>query len=252
MNWADDPTLIIIWAKNRGLFKGMRIIVHVEGQTEEAFVNEVLAPHLYGIGYTGVSARLLGAARSRRRRGGICPWSVARDEIFKHLANDAGAVATTIVDYYALPADEEGWPGRAECAALNLDERSEFLAQQMTSSFLAQYPAQANRFIPYVAMHEFEALLFSDTGAMARGFGTPGLTDTLQSIRNLFDSPEHINDSPETAPSKRIIAVVPRYQKVLQGNLAALEVGLETMRSECSGFAAWLHKLEALAPANNV
>ena len=50
-----------------------RLLVHVEGQTEEQFVNELLAPHLYFFGFTKISARLVGNARQRdpawRRQG---------------------------------------------------------------------------------------------------------------------------------------------------------------------------------------
>ena len=41
-----------------------RLLVHVEGETEEMFVNEVLAPHLYRRGFSRVAARLLGSAVS--------------------------------------------------------------------------------------------------------------------------------------------------------------------------------------------
>ena len=55
-----------------------RILIHVEGETEEAFTNEILAPHLYQRGFSMVSARLMGNARLRSRRGGIKAWSVVR------------------------------------------------------------------------------------------------------------------------------------------------------------------------------
>jgi len=48
-----------------------RLLIHVEGQTEEAFVNEVLGDHLLSVGYEYVAARIIGNARLRRRRGGI-------------------------------------------------------------------------------------------------------------------------------------------------------------------------------------
>jgi predicted ATP-dependent endonuclease of OLD family len=48
-----------------------RLLIHVEGETEETFVNELLADHLYNHGYEIVSARLLGNARLREKRGGI-------------------------------------------------------------------------------------------------------------------------------------------------------------------------------------
>lgn len=91
-----------------------RLLIHVEGETEESFVNEVLAPHLYGFGYSKVSARLVGNARQRDRRGGIRAWSAIRLDILRHLKEDAGCLSTTMVDFYALPqTGERAWPGRA-------------------------------------------------------------------------------------------------------------------------------------------
>lgn len=226
-----------------------RLLVHVEGQTEETFVNEILAPHLYTRGFQSVSARLLGAARVRKRRGGICPWDVAADEVAKHLSSDTGAYATTIVDYYALPAGASGWPGRSDCAALAYDQKSPHLAQALRDDFAAKHPNEANRFIPFVAMHEFEGLLFSDPTAMAHSMGKPALAADFHMIRNSFESPEHINDSPQTAPSKRLLSVVPDYQKVLHGNIAIIDIGLDAIRGECPLFDRWITTLEQLIPS---
>ena len=101
-----------------------------------------------------------------------------------------------------------------------------------------------SRFVPYVMVHEFEALLFSDCAAFARGIGRPQLGEDFQRIRDAFASPEEIDDSPMTAPSKRIEALVPGYQKPLLGTLAALEIGLGTMRNECPHFGSWLDHVE--------
>ena len=100
--WAGGP------CRSSGV---SRILVHVEGQTEESFVNTVLAPHLFSFGYTSVSARLLGNARQRSRRGGIRPWDSVRRDILNHLSADQATLATTMVDYYGLP---DTWPGRKE------------------------------------------------------------------------------------------------------------------------------------------
>ena len=102
------------------------------------------------------------------------------------------------------------------------------------------------RFIPYVQMYEFEALLFSDSKSFAKGIDRSHLASDFQSIRDSFDSPEEINDSPVTAPSKRVLELVSGYEKPLFGTLAALEIGLKTMRHECQLFDTWLKKLEAL------
>ena len=97
-------------------------------------------------------------------------------------------------------------------------------------------------------MHEFEGLLFSDVDAFERLFRDPPITD-LRSIRSAFDTPEDINDSAKTAPSKRIARLIRSYRKTLDGPLLALEIGLERIRSECPGFDAWLRRLESLGEA---
>ena len=82
-----------------------RLFIHVEGQTEETFVNEVLRNHLVARGYHSVEARIVGNARLRKRRGGIRPWSSVQKDILRHLKEDPHSIATTMVDYYALPGD---------------------------------------------------------------------------------------------------------------------------------------------------
>ena len=95
-------------------------------------------------------------------------------------------------------------------------------------------------------MHEFEAMLFSDCPAFGRGIGRPHLGGEFQQIRDAFGSPEEIDDSPETAPSKRVESLVRGYEKPLLGTLAALEIGLGTIRHECPHFGSWLDRLEQL------
>ena len=62
-----------------------------------------------------------------------------------------------------------------------------------------------------------------------------------------FNSPEEINDSPLTHPSRRVVELVPAYQKPIFGNIAALEIGFDRIRSECPHFRAWLERLESLS-----
>lgn len=226
----------------------MRLLIHVEGQTEEEFVNEVLAHDLYGKGFTSVTARICGSARSRKRRGGICGWPTFREEVAKHLLSDTSAFATSFVDYYALPSSGAGgWPGRNTCAGLSLSDKAAHISAALSVDFQTHYgEATAKRFIPFVAMHEFEGLLFSDPALMAKGIGRPDLEGQLMGIRAGFESPEHINDSPLTAPSKRIVYLEPAYNKILHGNLAALEVTLDRIRHECQTFNGWLSSLENL------
>ena len=227
-----------------------RLLIHVEGETEEMFVNEVLAPHLYAARWEIVAARIVGNARLRERRGGIKAWSVVRDDIMRHLKEDPGCYATTMVDFYALPQSAgKAWPGRAAAAQLPTAQKAPHVEGQLDADLQqAMGPGfMATRFIPFVIMHEFEALLFSDCGAFSRGVGRPELHGPLQSIRDSFATPEDINDSPLTAPSKRVEKLIPNYQKPFLGTLAALEVGLARIREECPHFGAWLTRLEQIA-----
>ncbi len=90
-----------------------RLLIHIEGETEETFVREILAPHLFEYGYTNVGARLIGNSRLRERRGGIRGWNAVRKDILHHLKEDTDCLVTTMVDYYALPqTSEKAWPGR--------------------------------------------------------------------------------------------------------------------------------------------
>ncbi len=226
-----------------------RLLVHVEGQTEETFVEELLRPHLLTHGYTSVSAKLMGNARLRENRGGVKPWPSVRDDIARHLMNDKGCHSTTMVDYYALPQNgQKAWPGRAVANELPHSDKA-YAVQEATLKDLANHlgiAIQNMRFIPYVVMHEFEALLFSDCTSFANGIGRNELASEFQKIRDQFSTPEEINDSPQTAPSKRVEKLVPGYQKPFLGNLAALEIGLNRMRADCARFALWLTQLESV------
>jgi len=224
-----------------------RLLIHVEGETEETFVNEVLGPHLYSRGYTRVSARLMGNARQRDRRGGIRPWSSVKEDIVTHLREDPQCLASCMVDYYALPQnDERAWPGRKAAGRLLFPQKAPTIQEALLAEICNAMGTSfdSRRFLPYVMMHEFEALLFSDCERFAQGIGRPDLAPRFQQIRNAFETPEEIDDSPATAPSKRVLALVPGYEKPLMGTLAVLEIGLEAIRAQCPHFRSWLGRLE--------
>jgi hypothetical protein len=223
-----------------------RLLVHVEGKTEEMFVKHLLSEHLIRSGFERIDARVVGNTRLRERRGGIRPWETVRRDILRHLVEDAGAVATTLVDYYALP---QSWPGRADASGKHgALKKAEYLEAALLGDLIRAAGARFNprRFIPFVVMHEFEGLLFSHPENFARAINRPDLASSFALIRGRFATPEDINDSAHTAPSKQILSLNPKYQKPLQGVQAAIEIGLEAIRNECPHFNDWLVRLEAL------
>ena len=224
-----------------------RLLVHVEGQTEESFVNEGLRIHLVSKGYHSVEARIVGNSRQRQQRGGIRRWPYVRKEIINHLVRDRECIATTMVDYYGLP---QSWPGTERSTNLrSADEKGLCVEDAVKDDVVTEMGNRFNsdRFVPFVVMHEFEGLLFSDCAAFSRGIYRPDLESRLQEIRNGFPTPEEINDSLLTAPSKRVKALLPGYEKPLLGLLAVFEIGLLRIRAECPHFNSWISQLESRA-----
>ncbi|MBM4049828.1 MAG: DUF4276 family protein [Planctomycetes bacterium] len=215
----------------------VRLHVVAEGQTEEAFVNRVLAPALW-------QHNVLPDARcvnTGKQRGGLVKYAHLRRDLTLWMKEDRKRDAwfTTMVDLFRLPPDFPGYQASRQCADPLV--RAQHLEAELAKDF-----ADA-RLLPYIQVHEFEALLFADPLKFSAAF--PGRTSQIQSllaVRRQFDSPEHIDEGDETAPSKRIQSVLPEYQKVAAGLLIASAVGIEVMRSECAHFAAWLKKLESL------
>lgn len=183
----------------------------------------------------------------RSHRHGVKGWDVVLPSIVKHLKEDAGCCVTTLVDYYGLPATgPKAWPGRIDADKRPLAERGASVQKALGAAVAAVLGGsyEARRFLPFVIMHEFEGLLFSDCGRFADAIGRPELAGSFQGIRDAFATPEEINDSPLTAPSKRIESLLPGYAKPFMGPLAALGIGLNTIRRECPHFRAWIEQLE--------
>ena len=203
----------------------IRLAVSVEGQTEEEFVNESLAPHLRR-NNVYVTPVLIGRARRRVRGGGhVTIERLARE--MRHLSWSFDAV-TSLVDFY-------GFRGKGNKLPIDL--------VRAIRNRVSQFDERS--VLPYVQLHEFEGLLFSNLEVFGRILPDAPVAK-LRSIRSEFQTPEDINDRRNTAPSKRIETLIPRYRKTLHGPLLALEVGLDTIRSECPRFDAWLGRLEAL------
>ena len=216
----------------------MDIIILAEGKTEIEFVREILAPRLRTVGYSSVSARLILGYGP-----GIGAWRQAKAVIERHLRTNA--YVTTMVDYYGLPED---WPGRVESNALPTAEKAGFVERAVLQD-MGMEPANA-KLIPYVMLHEFEAMLFSDCQKFAAAVGYPELAPALQEIRDRFPTPEDIDDSPEGAPSKRIeslVAPIDVYRKPVLGVRGSGAIGLDAIRAQCPHFAEWLDRLESVA-----
>jgi len=205
----------------------IRLAVSVEGETEVDFVNMVLAPHLRSKGVDPIPILPHGRGGNIR----VERVASAMAELFWNFD-----YVTSLVDFY-------GFMDKDNDAPCQLERRiDDAVGQRIRSSW------DESRIFAYVQLHEFEALLFSDVHRFSAVFDDlpDGALARLLEVRRHFGSPEDINDSSATAPSKRISQLVPGYSKRLHGPDLAAEIGLSVIRSECNRFNGWLTRLESL------
>ncbi len=206
-----------------------RLFIVVEGQTEEAFVKELMAPYFIQNGIYDVRPVII--QTSKGHKGGFVNYEHLKNDILRLLKSQGqDVVVTTFVDFFRCPE----LPNQKDIEALPSHIKRVEEMEKSISDDINDW-----RFIPYIQLHEFEALLFSAVNGFEIYFEDQ-VSNEIQGIIDSFDNPEEINSSPETAPSKRLIRIIPYYDKVIYGNIVALEIGLPTILARCPRFRGWI------------
>ncbi len=216
-----------------------RVLVLVEGFTEERFVKDVLAPHLESREIFA-TPKIVTTKRTKQGpdfKGGITDYQKLENDLLRLLGDTGAAFVTTFIDYYGLPNE---FPGVTSRPMGSPYERAIYVETEW------KHQINHPRFHPYLMIHEFEALLFAKPEELSRALYQSSLLPQLKAVRDAFPSPEDINDDPQTAPSKRILQIVPSYQKALHGPLVSRRIGLENLRHECRHLNDWLTWLEGI------
>ena len=217
----------------------------VEGQTEETFARDLLQPHLAAFNvflwpprFTGPHGRRHG----RIPRGGMFnTFRHALEDMRRWLKENHSPDArfSMMVDLYHLPHDFPGYANamvQADC----YDQAN--ILEQAIAVELSDL-----RFIPYLQVHEFEALVLSDPGRFADLF-----MDRQSAVNNLaaecqpFETPERIDHGEHSHPKARIQKHFEDYDENLYGPLIASAIGLQVLRDQCPHFDQWLTRLEQL------
>jgi hypothetical protein len=219
-----------------------RINIIVEGQTEESFVKNVLAPHFWPQAVS-VTASILGIPG---HKGGNVNYARVRKDILLQLKQDRTAYCSTMLDLYGLGAGFPWTPATDSLTGIQKAARLEQAIVQDVATAVPELRADL-RLIPYFQVHEYEGLLFSDPDAFASALGKSDLAKQFRTVRAAFSTPEDINDDPQTAPSKRVLSFYPPYKKVIEGTIAAEAIGLEKMLQECPHFRSWVERLAQLS-----
>lgn len=209
-----------------------RLYIIVEGQTEQEFVNSMIAPYMQQFGIYDVTPILI--RTSKTGRGGFVNYEHLKNDVIKLLhSKKDDFIVSMFVDFFRIPVvpRKERWEIKNNHLE-KVEEMEQCIAEDINDC----------RFIPYIQLHEFEALLFSSNKGFESYFAEKDANSTQQII-DLYENPEDINSSPEGAPSKRLLAIKDDYDKVVEGNLIALEVGFNDILVKCPRFKKWIDKL---------
>lgn len=222
-----------------------RLLVLVEGQSEEGFVNTCVARHLahHGVAATPIVVETSRHPRTGAKRRGGGRWHNWLRDLRRLLParGDPEVCVTTMFDLYGLPGD---FPDLAE---LNRIEDT-FDRARAAELRIAAAVGNDERLIPYVQRHEFEALVLASINDLLELLDDPAQRHGAERLRRQIAAtgPEDVNDGRTSAPSKRLLTAIPGYQKTVHGLLAIESFGLPALRSRCPRFDEWIGRLEGL------
>lgn len=229
--------------------KNCQLYILCEGSTELTFASKVLAPYFqtYSI---YVKPVLLCTSKKKGSYGGVTNYAkIVNDltSIFGGIRKSANEthIVTTMLDLYALPTDVPGYefairfPNPYDRVACIERAFGEAISHRL--------------FIPYIQLHEFESLLFSDISKLSIEY--PKAISEIEQLKEATDriengNPELINHGVNTAPSKRIIKCLANkynYDKVRGGTAVASHITLPVIMERCTHFREWIERIVELS-----
>lgn len=213
-----------------------RLIIVVEGDTEKEFIDNVLSPYLYTKGVQSVSC-----FKIKHTKGGLTKYRHLKTDLL-NCVYENDVLVSTLIDFYALPKD---FPKYYEASKIvDKVERLAFLEKAIVEDIENDKGEYFPNLIPYIQLHEFEALVFSSLHGISSLFGDDEADFTeIERIIDTHTNPEDINNNPKTAPSKRLLKLIKGYNKVVDGIMIIEENGIETILDKCPRFNSWVEML---------
>ncbi len=226
----------------------IRVNVVAEGQSEMYFVQKMLSVYPFSIMKNiEMYSRAVLTSKDQKTgyeyRGGLKDYKKPKRDIIQWLKESPNTYVTTMFDLYRLPNE---FPGYQEAMVQqNHYESVSILERELKKDILLELPnINPNRFIPYIQLHEFEALFFVELNKLKifyLGEGNHSKIDQLiHDVEGM--NPELINHGANTAPSKRLKNTIP-YAKGDDAVLVLQEIGITAMLNTCQHFSAWVNQL---------
>ena len=197
-----------------------RLVFIVEGATEIRLIEKLIVPYLIQLGFTNpVNAQTIITNRKLHKKGGVGSYGKFKNEVNRTLAQ-GNVFVTTLIDFYKLPPDFPSF-------SLNLNQ-----IEAIEKAIHQDFNLNEN-FIPYIQLHELEALMFSDRAGFELVIDDDDKLPQIDNIMAQFPNPEDINNNPETAPSKRLKKIF-NYDKTGDGELIFEMIGIESILNKLS------------------
>lgn len=213
----------------------MTLTILCEGATERNFVVATLAPYLREKSIFAKPVNLGGTPNLSHLHRQI-NYALRSRRTHEHVS--------TMLDLYALGR----LPGNEVREGEGPRDRVRRIEQELWKKF------PTSNFIPYIQLHEFEALIFVDIAKIVEAFPDGEAEDAVDPLLRQMEGlePELINCGESTHPKKRLCNAIPIYSDVYStvGPEIVHGIGLSRVRSICPNFDGWLTKLEQLGSQN--
>ena len=227
----------------------IRVNVVAEGQSEMGFAKKMMNDYFKGSPI--IDSRCVLTSRNQKTnyeyRGGLLKYQHAKNDIVRWLKEDMNAYVTTMFDFFRLPNDFPGYEMAMRCT--DCRDSVQILEDAMKEDILSnvELPNLKLRFLPYIQLHEFESLLYTDIRVLKYDYLE---REDGVSIDHLYEDtkmipPEEINHGEETAPSKRLLHAV-NYQKGEMVSEWLAVIGMDQIREKCPHFSDWIGKIQTL------
>lgn len=206
----------------------MRLVFIVEGDTEIIFVDKVIIPYLVSLGYANpMHCQTIITNRRQHKKGGVGSYGKFTNEVKRTLAQ-GNVLVTTLIDFYGLPTDFPAF-------TLNASGIS-----NIENAILKDFK-DIDLFIPYIQKHELETIMFAHFEALELVVSVEQY-NLIKEVVTQFPNPEDINNSKETAPSKRLEKIFD-YDKVADGNIVFNLIEMAEILKKCPNFKNWISKV---------
>lgn len=228
-----------------------KLCILVEGQTEVAFCKRVLSSY-FGKRYMVIPITITTGKdkRGNIKKGGMVSWGKTCAELRRMAGTykESDTVFSTMLDLYAISSDVPGY----DAAQMKQDPyaKVDVIENTMKEKCAAM---QGRIFVPYIQLHEFEALVLSDMDALYRRFPDNDLSALKAEVERI-GNPELVDSGVETAPSKRLLQNIPSYDKRTDG-ISLIERSsidysstsvIDYLSTKCKHFGEWMKRLLAI------